>query len=297
MIRFYNRTTKQYEIENVAGLNCLKWIYYSNIGKRMLHFFIKRKIASQIYGLYCNLSISRKMICDFVEKFNIDMSRFEKEEYRNFNDFFSRRLNKEKINIEKDDNILISPCDSKVLAYQNIDKDMLIQIKGMMYSLSDLIKNKEIAKQYHGGTCLVFRLSPTDYHRFHFIDEGFCEKTNFIKGLYYSVNPIALKNIESVFCENKRQWSIFHSKNFSNVLYVEIGATFVGSIIQTYTPNLKVSRGDEKGYFKFGGSTVILFIKKEIVEIDEDIIEHTQKGIETSVFMGERIGIKKNNRG
>lgn len=156
--------------------------------------------------------------------------------------------------------------------------------------MSELIKNNKISMNFTNGNCLIFRLCPTDYHRFHFIDWGKCEPYNKIKGNYYSVNPISLQNIPKLFCKNKREWSIFHSNNFGNVIYVEIGATCVGSIIQTYNPEKNISKGSEKGYFKFGGSTVILFFEKNKITVDRDILEQTKKGYETKVLLGERIG-------
>lgn len=294
MIKYYNRKLRQYEIEKVAGDKFLKWTYCSRIGIGILNFIIKRKLASKLYGIYCSSKASKKDIKKFIENFNIDMSRFEIPEggYKNFNEFFYRKLKEDKISIDNNKDVLISPCDGKVLAFENIDIDMIIQVKDITYSLRELISDDEKAIEYQNGTCLVFRLCPCDYHRFHFIDDGICEETNKIKGAYYSVNPIALDRIEKLFCENKREWSIFHSENFGDVLYIEVGATFVGSIVQTYKPNNKVKRGDEKGYFKFGGSTVILFFKKNAVKIDEDIVEQTKNGYETSVSFGEKIGEK-----
>lgn len=292
MIKYYNRKLRQYEIEKVAGDKFLKWTYCSRIGIGVLNFIIKRKLASKLYGIYCSSKASKKDINKFIENFNIDMSRFEIPEggYKNFNEFFYRKLKKDKISIDNDKNALISPCDGKVLVFENIDIDMIIQVKDITYSLRELISDDKIALEYQNGTCLVFRLCPSDYHRFHFIDDGICEETNKIKGAYYSVNPIALDRIEKIFCENKREWSVFHSENFGDVLYIEVGATFVGSIVQTYKPNEKVKRGDEKGYFKFGGSTVILFFKNGVVKIDEDIANQTKNGYETSVSFGEKIG-------
>lgn len=127
----------------------------------------------------------------------------------------------------------------------------------VIYSLKELINNDYIAKNYQGGTCIILRLGPTDYHRFHFVDSGIPCESDFINGHYYSVNPIALKTILKLFGENKREWSLFKSDNFNDILHIEIGATCVGSILQAYKPNIKVTKGDEKGYFKFGGSTVI----------------------------------------
>ena len=149
------------------------------------------------------------------------------------------------------------------------------------------------AEKYAGGVCLILRLCPTDYHRFHFIDNGIPSETINIKGSYYSVNPVALDKIPKLFCQNKREYSIFHSENFGDILHIEVGASCVGTIIQSYTPNKEITKGDEKGYFKFGGSTTILFFEKNTVVIDKDILEQTSLGFECKVNLGDKIGHKK----
>lgn len=293
-IKYYNRKNKSYEIEKVASDKALNWIYSSPSGMNLLECILKRKFFTKVYGNYCDSIFSKNKIKKFVKNFNIDTSRFENKQYSNFNDFFARKLAYKYLNKNYENNFLISPCDARVLAYENIDTQNLLQVKGITYSLYELIRNKQIIQKYKSGTCIVFRLCPTDYHRFHFIDDGYCSKTTKISGSYYSVNPIALKKIKKLFCENKREWSIFHSENFGNVLYVEVGATCVGSIIQTYTPNDNIKKGQEKGYFKFGGSTIILFFEKDNVIIDSDIINQTKLGFETYVNFGDKIGLKKN---
>lgn len=294
MVKFYNRQTHNYETEQIAGDKYLQWIYSSPVGMKLLELLVKKKLFSRLYGSYCNTKLSRKKINSFIRTFNIDMSYSEKslEQFQSFNDFFTRKLIKEGRPIDTSLNSLVSPGDGRLLAYENINLEELIQVKGYTYSFSKLINNLQISSKFSGGTCLVLRLSPTDYHRFHFVDNGICQSTVKIKGDYYSVNPIALEKIPELFCRNKREWSIFHSENFGDILHIEIGATCVGSIIQTYTPNTKVKKGDEKGYFKFGGSTTVLFIEKNKVKIDKDIINETNKGYETKVFMGEKIGDK-----
>lgn len=294
MVKFYNRQTKSYEIEQVAGDKYLQWTYSSPIGMRLLELLVKKKIFSSIYGSYCDSKRSRKKISSFVKNFDINMSHSEKklEQFQSFNDFFTRKLKKEVRPIDMNLNSLISPGDGRLLAYENINLDELVQIKGYTYSFNKLINNSELLSKFSEGTCLVLRLCPTDYHRFHFVDNGVCEDTTKVKGDYYSVNPIALEKIPELFCRNKREWSIFHSENFGDILLIEVGATCVGSIIQTYPPNVKIKKGDEKGYFKFGGSTTVLFIEKNRVKIDEDIIMESKKGYETRVFMGEKIGQK-----
>ena len=294
MIQIYNRKTNKYDTEAVAGEKYINWAYESPIGKGFVELFIKRKIFSKLYGIYCDSKLSKRKISSFISTFNIDMDMCvnTSSDFENFNEFFIRRLTKEARPINQDKNVLISPGDGRLMAYTNIDINKLIQVKGITYSLSELIEDDEIAKEYNGGVCLVLRLCPTDYHRLHFVDDGITEKSNIVTGNYYSVNPTALERIPKLYCQNKREWSIFHSKNFGDIIHVEVGATCVGSIIQSYTPNKKVKKGDEKGYFKFGGSTTILFFKKDMVSIDDDILLQSSFGFESKVNMGEKIGEK-----
>lgn len=294
MIEFYNRGNKRYETEEVPGYTYLKWIYASPVGMKLLELIVKKKLFSKIYGVFCDSIVSKKMIPSFVRDFNVDLSICEKslEQFKSFNDFFTRKLTNRARPISSILGALISPGDGKIVAYDNIDLNELVQIKGYSYSLNKLIDDSSIASKFSEGACIIVRLSPTDCHRFLFIDNGICEETKKIKGDYYSVNPIALKAVTELFCKNKREWSIFHADDFGDVLCVEVGATYVGTVIQTYVPGERIKKGDEKGYFKFGGSTIILFFEKGKVKIDEDIIDQTNKGYETSVVMGEKIGEK-----
>ena len=294
MIKIYNRKTKEYDIEKVSGEKYLKWIYSSSIGMTLLEIIIKKKLFSSLYGKYCDTKTSSKKIKNFVEEFDINMdeSIIAINGFKSFNDFFTRKLKAIYRPVNLDKNIFISPGDGRISAYENMDLQKIIQVKGLYYSLEELIGSKKIADKFKNGVCLILRLCPTDYHRFHFVDNGTCEEVKKIKGNYYSVSPIALNKIPKLFCQNKREWSIFHSENFGDILYIEVGATCVGSIIQSYTPNKCVSKGHEKGFFKFGGSTVILFLQQNKVNIDQDILEQTKLGYETKVIMGEEIGDK-----
>lgn len=294
MIQIYNRTTKSYEEELVAGKKLIEWTYESPAGKRLSELIIKKKFFSKIYGLFCDTKFSKRKINDFINNFNIDMNESIKNvnEFTSFNDFFIRELVSEARPIAIEKNILISPGDGRITAYENIDLDKLVQIKGFTYSLKELINNNEVAAKYKDGVCFILRLCPTDYHRFHFVDSGITCESHHINGHYYSVNPVALNNIPKLFCQNKREWSLFKSDNFGDVLNIEVGATCVGSIIQTYSPNTRVNKGDEKGYFKFGGSTTILFFEKNQIKIDEDILLQSNLGYECRVKLGERIGVK-----
>lgn len=294
MIKIYNRESKSYEIEKVLGENYLRWTYESPLGKSFLNIFLKRKIFSKLYGFFCDSKISRKKINNVIIDYNIDMNESIKQskDFESFNDFFTRELHPSARPFSQNCNDFISPGDGRLLAFENIDLENIVQVKGFTYSLKELINDDSIADKYQNGTCLILRLCPIDYHRFHFVDNGTISSNNKIKGNYYSVNPIALSGIKKLFCKNKREWSILNSDNFGDILYIEVGATCVGTIKQTYSPNTKVLKGSEKGYFKFGGSTVILFLEKNKIKIDSDILSETKKNIETKVKMGETIGIK-----
>lgn len=292
MIQYYNRQTHDYETEKVAGERYLNWTYSSVQGMKLLELLVKKKLFSSMYGSFCDSTLSKKKISKFINEFNIDMDESEDKtkDFLCFNDFFSRKLKASSRPITKDNNILVSPGDGKLLAYDKITSNKLVQVKGITYKLSELLAADDMCKKYEGGTCLILRLCPTDYHRFHFIDDGVCEEPIKIKGDYYSVNPVALKEVPQLFCRNKREWCLFHSENFGDVIYVEVGATCVGSIIQTYHPNTSIIKGEEKGYFKFGGSTLILFFEKDKIKIDKDILEQSKLSCEVKVLMGEPIG-------
>ena len=295
MIKIYNRKTNSYEEEKVAGEKYLRWCYESPVGKTLTELLIKKKLASRLYGKYCDTTFSKRKISKFIKDFDIDMNNVKKSEnqFSSFNDFFIRELNSNARPMDKNHMSLPSPGDGRLFAYENISMNNLVQVKGITYSLSELLGDNDIAKEYNNGVCIVLRLCPTDYHRFHFIDSGIPGKNNIIKGNYYSVNPMALERIPKLYCQNKREWSVFKSDNFGDVIHVEVGATCVGTIVQSYSPNKKVNKGDEKGYFKFGGSTTILFFKKDTVSICEDILKQSAKGFECKVELGETIGYKK----
>ncbi len=292
MIKYYDRESKEYETEDIAGEKYLRWTYESPVGMGFLKLITKKKVFSKMYGSYCDRKKSTRNINEFINQYNINMSEAKQTifDYKSFNDFFYRELTAEARPIEKNEKFLMSPADGRILVYEDISLDNLIQVKGFTYSLKELIKDYSTASIYNGGTCMVVRLCPTDYHRFHFIDKGICSKTNKIDGDLFSVNPIALKKIPELYCRNKREWSVFSSNNFGDVLYVEVGATCVGTIVQSYEEGSSVEKGQEKGYFKFGGSTVILFFEPNKIKIDDDIIIQTKQGFETKVNMGEKIG-------
>ena len=228
--------------------------------------------------------LSRCLIAPFIRKYKVDASEFEKQNFNTFNDFFTRKLKKEARPIIQDSKKLVFPADARYLAYQKIDQ---IHAKGKTFSLHELLKDSDLAARYIGGSMLIARLCPVDYHRFHFPSDGVPSSAKLISGHLFSVSPLALKKRLSILWENKRMLTTFETENFGKIAYLEIGATNVGSIRQTYTPFKTVKKGDEKGFFEFGGSCVILLFEPDTIIFDSDLIQNTQNGLETYAKMGE----------
>ena len=187
---------------------------------------------------------------------------------------FIRKLKPQARKFRQED-LLLSPGDGRMQTWNDIDIKSMVQIKGFSYTLEGLLSDKDLAQKYDGGICLVLRLAPVDCHWFYFVDSGICSSSRPIKGYYHSVNPKALNTIPEIFCRNRREVSVLRSDNFKDITYVEVGSSLVGSIVQTYKPETEVARGEEKGYFQFGGSTVILFLEKDTAAVDEDILLQT----------------------
>ena len=262
MLKIYNRKTRGYEIEKTVNEGWLNRLYGRAGGKFWLELFIKRKICSFLYGKFYDCGLSTEKIKPFIELYDIDMSESLQDvhEFKSYAAFFSRKLKPGARKFHPAADLLLSPGDGRLRAWDNIKIDSMVQVKGFSYTLEELLFERELAQKYAGGICLVLRMAPVDYHRFHFIDSGICSSGRPIKGYYHSVNPLALNTIPGLYCQNKREISILRSDNFKDITYVEVGAVLVGSIVQTHQPGAKVARGEEKGYFRLGGSTVILFL-------------------------------------
>ncbi len=289
-IKFINRKTGKTEIETPPGEGFLKLLYNNPFGKMLFLPLVKRKFLSEWYGRKMNKSSSTKKIESFVSDLKIDMSEAKKSitEFTSFNDFFYRELKPEARPIE---NGFISPGDGKLLAFENIEDVHHFFVKGRKFTLREFLNDKELALHYKNASLLILRLAPNDYHRYHFPYRGIPSSSTKIKGDYLSVSPYALaSNFTTVFCENKREYCILKTEDKGDILLAPVGATMVGSILETYTANTPVNKGDEMGYFAFGGSTIVVLVDKNKIQIDRDILENTKNQIETFVKMGEKIG-------
>ena len=287
-MKIYDRRKKEYIETQQYGQGKLEFLYGNAFGRILLKLVIS-PFTSKIYGLYNSSPASKKKVKPFIEKYNISIDEFEKSEYNSFNEFFTRKRKPDFINIDKNADSLISPADSKLLVY-NITNDLRALIKGSTYTINELVSDKADVSEFNGGLCLVFRLCMDDYHRYCFIDSGKLLNNIYIKGKLHTVSSIS-KDYK-VYKENSRIVNILDTEHFGEVIQIEVGALLVGKIVDHHVTSFK--KGDEKGYFEPGGSTIVLLLKKNTAEIDSDILQQSQNGIETIVKYGERIGKKSN---
>ena len=268
----------------------LKTLYrtvYGNIALKGL----TSPVVSYAAGAFCNSALSAGMIPSFIKKAKIDLSEYESAFYGSFNEFFTRKIKPEKRPVDMNSSSLVSPCDSKLTVYP-IDEDSIFEIKGVCYHTDEFLRSKALAEKYNGGYFCVFRLEVDDYHRYMYIDNGTKSRNRHINGFYHTVNPIALEKTD-IYRENTREYAILRTENFGKVIQCEVGAMLVGRISNHNLEPCAFTRGEEKGMFEYGGSTVVLMFRKDAVEFDSDIMENTALGFETKVKMGEKIGRKK----
>lgn len=287
-IRYANRKTGKIEKEEVYGGPLLKYLYGK--GKWLLPVLCKTSVFSSLYGFLQERKLTRKKILPFIKHFKVDISEFleKPEDFCSFNDFFIRRLKPSARPIDSASFIL--PADARYLVYPSIKESDGFFVKGKKFSLTTLLKDPELAKKYEEGAMVIARLAPVDYHRFHFPCDCTPSEPRLINGPLYSVNPIAIKQNVSIHAENKRMITHLETEHFGTILFIEVGATNVGSIHQTYTPNKSVKKGDEKGYFSFGGSSVILLFEPNRIQFDQVLIDNSAKRLETLAHFGQSLG-------
>jgi phosphatidylserine decarboxylase len=278
----------QYEKEFIPAEKGMRLIYENPVCGPPMLFLVKRKLVSRLYGRYCRSKSSARNIPKFIEKYQIDMTGFEGV-YKNFADFFARE--KSDLEFPTEQNILGSPCEGLVTITEEINPAELIVAKDSAFSLPELFGDEKLSEKYRGGIMVRLRLTPTNYHRMHFFDDGVVSAPRLIKGHLYSVNPLAVGRVARLYCRNKRAVFEFSSENFGDVALVEVGATFVGSIVHCFEAGEKVSRGQQASYFLPGGSLVLLFFKKGAFSPCEEILTQTKAGFESKINAGDPLGV------
>lgn len=292
-IVFFNRRTGQLETERIYGEAWLRWIYGNPLGRLSLAAVVRRAWFSAWYGWRMNRPVSANRVLPFVVDYDLDAEEFTRPAtaYRTFNEFFYRTLRPGARPIAPGAEVAVLPADGRHLAYQDVDAADGFYIKGKKFTLAALLGSDELAREFAGGSMLISRLCPVDYHRFHFPVAGTPGEARLINGWLYSVSPLALRLNPGYLVENKRMVTLIDSERFGRVAQLEVGATMVGAILQSYVPGRAVAKGDEKGMFAFGGSCVITLFARGRIVIDRDLVEHSAQQREVYARMGERLGV------
>ncbi len=265
----------------------LRFLYKTFSGRVVLKM-LTRPVVSKVTGKVLDSRISSFAAKSAMKKRKIETEMLEKTKFRSYNDFFTRKLKEGGRTVDMCPSSLVSPCDSKLSAY-DIDVDNCFVIKGTPYTVKDLLGGDEIYKEYVGGKCLVFRLAVDDYHRYCYFDNGTKGENRFIKGILHTVHPIVVGEY-NIYKRNCREYTVMETENFGKAVQVEVGAMMVGRIKNLHGA-CSFKRGEEKGMFEFGGSTIVLLFKKDTITLDDDIIRNSSNDVETIVKYGEKIGV------
>lgn len=280
-MKVYDRAAGQYREEKEYGGKSLKFLYGTAIGRVLLKIFFCRGLYSKLNGVFMRSLLSVYKIRQFIEKYGIDMSRCEQTDFKSFDEFFTRKCTVE-AGCPEDE--LMAPCCGRLTVYP-IDEGLALKIKGSVYTLAELTGGSFDLSDYGGGVCFLYRLAVEDCHRYVFFDDGEVVLSEEIKGVLHTVRPVSERF--RVFSRNHRVCTLLRTKRFGDVIQIEVGALQVGKITNHAVKTF--SRLDEKGFFSFGGSTIIQLFKRSVVSVDGDIQSCSERGVEVLVKTGERV--------
>lgn len=283
-MQVYHRKEKTYYEDVQYGGGFLKKLYGTKFGRLVMPVVLSRPV-SKMGRVYTDTFLSKGAIPSFIQKNHIDMSEYEERKFKNLNDFFTRKVKDGKRPIDQHEDVMISPADSKLSVYPITEEEKIL-VKGNEYTVPGLLGEKVDLADYCGGSCLVFRLSVDDYHRYCFPVKGQVRQNYEIKGRLHTVCDISEKY--KVYQENSRKITVMATEEFGEVIMIEVGALMVGRIVNHDVDAF--AKGEEKGYFRLGGSTIIVLVRDGVLKLDEDIEEHAKQGIEVKLRYGEKIG-------
>jgi len=298
-IRFHHRYHRRIETEKVYGEKWLRFAYENPVGRSFVWLLARRRVFSLYYGRKMNHRASAQRVLPFIVAYDVNVEEFTKSpfDYRTFNEFFYRALKPAARPIAPGDDVAVFPADGRHLAFPDVDAADGFYVKGMKFTLAELLgeagrpeAERPLTNLFAGGAMLISRLCPVDYHRFHFPVAGTPDTPRLINGWLYSVSPVALRRSLRYLVENKRVITVVDAPGFGRVAVIEVGATNVGSIRQSFLPGRAVAKGEEKGLFAFGGSCVITLFQRGRIRFDADIVAQSAEHVETYARMGDRLG-------
>lgn len=290
-IEVFNPARDRVELERVYGERWLRWTYETTAGRLLLWAVVKRAFFSRWYGWRMSRPASAARVRPFLEAYDVDPAEFAEPvgSFASFNDFFSRRLRPPARPIDPGDETVVFPADGRHLGFPTLGAESAVYAKGQRFDLGRLLADEALARRFDGGSLVISRLCPVDYHRFHFPCRGTAGAPRAIAGDLFSVSPIALRRSLNFLLANKRALTVVRDTPCGLVVVLEIGATCVGTIVHSVGEG-RVAKGDEKGFFRFGGSCVITLFEPGRVRLAADLVAQTAAGRETYARMGEVMG-------
>jgi phosphatidylserine decarboxylase len=293
-VTYFNRHTEKVETEQIYGEKPMRWVYETVLGRLALWALVRRTFFSRWYGWRMRRPGSRARINPFIAKYGLDPREFAEEvgSFRSFDDFFSRRLNPAARPLAEGDEVAVFPADGRHLGFSDASAVKQIYAKGQVFDLPSLLGDTALAEKYRHGAIICSRLCPVDYHRFHFPAAGIPAEAHLLNGWLYSVNPVALRMNAGYLWENKRQRLILKTKEWGDIAILVIGATNVGSTTFTYHAGNHVSKGEEMGYFSFGGSFMVTLFEPGKIQLANDLLRESANGRELYARMGSILGRK-----
>lgn len=291
-IQYFNRDTRRVETEQVYGEAFLRWTYANPLGKAALHTLVKRPAFSAWYGRRMDSPSSSRKVTPFIRQYGLDPAEFADppDSFTSFNEFFYRHLKPESRPVDEDPASVVFPADGRHLGFQRAADIRSVFVKGQQFELPALLGDPALAARFADGPLVLSRLCPIDYHRFHFPVAGTPGEASILPGPLFSVSPIALRRKLAYLWSNKRAVTLLDAGLFGTVAIIEIGATCVGTIRQTFTPGQPVAKGAEKGCFAFGGSSTIILFEPDRVHLAQDLLEQSSRQIELYARVGTLMG-------
>jgi phosphatidylserine decarboxylase len=293
-IRVIDRISGKEFSEKIYGEKGLLFLYErENFFSRTLRFLMAKTIfPSRLFAYFQRKKESRKKILPFIRKYQIDEREFVKnvEKFSSFADFFVRQLKPQYRPIDWHEKKAILPADARYLVFEEIHGVDEFYVKGSSFDLRSFLQDDALAQKYERGSLVIARLAPVDYHRFHFPFDCIPSETRKIQGALYSVSPIALKRNLQIFWQNRRFITTLASPVFGSSLFIEVGATCVGNVRQSFTSYKECKKGEEKGVFELGGSTIVMLFEPKKILFDEDLLRNSEKKIETRGLFGQSMG-------
>jgi phosphatidylserine decarboxylase len=291
-VPYFDRRRGALAFETIYARGFLRWLYNTHAGGALGTVLTASPWPSRAFGWLQRRRWSRRRIAGFIARMGIDPTEARRDigEFESFAEFFTREIDLGRRPVCPARDVAVAPADGRVLAFPTVEPETTFRIKRGLFNLRELLRDDALAEDFGGGAMVISRLSLSDYHHFHFPDSGIPGKAAPIPGRYHAGGPYALRTLVPFMTQNHRVRTLFDSDSFGRMAIVEIGALTVGSIRQCFRPGARVAKGDEKGLFELGGSTVVLLFQRGAIRLDQDLVSMTRMEIETLVRMGEPIG-------